>query len=368
MRLRLGIVYVGTIVLAVTALLAVDLSGNVALRTWEARHGMFTGVGLLVGLFTLLALPFDVVGGYLLPKAFDREVTTFPRFLASLLKGVANHAGFYWLVGSGYILAAQLGGWILVPFIAMVFLFQQIIAQKAFAGLVGEVSESASATEESRVLPISELSSQEPSFSGGIVGWPGLDRLVMAADWRRQLEPGLYELVVGRRIAAVELGLRRRGVLIAGIWNLLGVFGAAYFTGMTGTTLAELIDFACISTLWSFVGLLILPSLSRSAVAEIDRQILSMGYSREELGKLARVTSEWQDGETRRPEVVETIFHPLPSVENRTAALDRGIAGWAAWNAARMTLYLSWSALGLLSRAVHSNAGRPDLWVMGAVD
>lgn len=366
-RLLLGIVYVGSIVLAAIALLVVDLSGNVVLRTWDARYGMFTGVGLLVAIVTLLALPFDLIGGYLLPKAFGRDVPTFPRFVVGLLKGTFNHAGYLWLAGSGYLLAATLGGWALIPVVAAVLIGLQIVFQQTIARLVGNLGESSSASEEPGGLPISELSSRETSFSGGIVGWPGLDRIVVAGNLKH-LGPRLYELFVKRRVVAVELGLRRRGVVLALLWNLAGVIGAAYFSGLSGETLAELIDFACLGTLWSFVGLLILPSLTRNAVAAIDRQMLAMGYARKDLEELARATCDWQDGENERSQAVETIFHPQPSLKNRMDSLEDATSMWSAWNAARMTLYLSWSGLGLLSRAVHSNAGRPDLWAMGAVD
>lgn len=38
----------------------------------------------------------------------------------------------------------------------------------------------------------------------------------------------------------------------------------------------------------------------------------------------------------------------------------------AAWDAptARVALFLSWSRLGMLSRAVHCNGGRPQLWAL----
>ena len=367
-RLRLGIIYVGVLVLAAVGLLVADLGESVLFRTLDARLGVFPGLGLLVGLVALLSFPFDLIGGYLLPKAFKREVASFPRTVLGLLRGAINHAGFLWMIGSAYLLAAQLGGWVLVSVAAIVFLSQLVVSQGTMARFVGGVTESDVMPAEARVLPISFASSREASFSGGILGLPGMDRIVVADKWRRQLPPRVYELLVGRRIAAVEMGLRQRGVGIAVIWNLIGVVCAAYFSGLSGGSLVELIDFVCITTLWSFGALLILPSLTRRAVYAIDRHMLSMGYSRDELAAFARITSDWQDGEASRSHAVETIFHPQPSTEKRIAAFDIATPGWAAWNAARMTLYLSWASLGLLSRAVHSNAGRPDLWVMGAVD
>ena len=367
-RLRLGIIYVGVLVAAAVGLLVADLDDNLLLRTLDARFGVFISLGLLVGMATLLSFPFDLIGGHLLPKAFGRDAVSLSRTVLGLLRGAFNHAGLLWMIGSAYLVAAQVGGWAFVPVAAVGFMVLLVGAQTTVAQFVGGVCESSTAPTEARVLPITFMASKEASFSGAIVGWPGADRIVIAEGWRERLHPRLYELFVGRRIAAVELGLRRRGVVVAILWNLTGISGAAYLSGISGTAVAELIDFVCITTLWSFIGLLTLPSCSRRAVTAVDQHMLAVGYSRDDLTELARITGGWQDGEASRSPVIETIFHPQPSTENRTAAFDRRAPRWAAWNLARMTLYLSWASLGLLSRSVHSNAGRPDLWAMGAVD
>lgn len=367
-RLRLGIIYVGLIVLVAAGMLTLELEKSVLLRTVETRLGVFTGLGILLGLVALLSLPFDLIGGYLLPRAFGREVPTFFRTMLGMLRGAFNHAGYLWMTGAVYLFAAQLGGCFVVPVVATIFLIQLLVAQTNLARFVGSLSAGNIPPTESPALPLLFIWSKEESFSGGIVGWPGMEQIVVAERWKRNLPPRLYELFVRRRIAAVEMGLRYRGVVIASVWNLLGITGAAWITGFSGTSLAEVISFICLTTLWSFIALLIMPSLTRNAVASVDRQMLASGCSRDDLAELARITGDWQDGENSRAKAVETIFHPLPSTENRIAALDGRASKWAAWNAARMTLYLSWASLGLLSRAVHSNAGRPDLWAMGAVD
>jgi hypothetical protein len=65
--------------------------------------------------------------------------------------------------------------------------------------------------------------------------------------------------------------------------------------------------------------------------------------------------------------LIESIFHPVPSLSNRRALSTRTYPP-IAWHAARMTLFLSWGCAGLLSRAVHCNVGRPELWVMLPTD
>jgi hypothetical protein len=75
-----------------------------------------------------------------------------------------------------------------------------------------------------------------------------------------------------------------------------------------------------------------------------------------------------QDDEPTRPAGVEAIFHPIPSVSARLRAFATERPTTGAWNAARYALYLSWPCLGFLSRAVHCNSGRPELWAMLPVD
>jgi hypothetical protein len=58
----------------------------------------------------------------------------------------------------------------------------------------------------------------------------------------------------------------------------------------------------------------------------------------------------------------------VPSVDNRRRLTRGTSSSLGAWHVARLTLFLSWSCLGLLSRAVHCNAGRPELWVLLPTD
>jgi hypothetical protein len=63
-----------------------------------------------------------------------------------------------------------------------------------------------------------------------------------------------------------------------------------------------------------------------------------------------------------RSPLVETILHPIPSVQSRLQQLAaQGGEPRGAWQAARVALFLSWGCFGFLSRTVHCNSGRPEL-------
>ena len=115
-------------------------------------------------------------------------------------------------------------------------------------------------------------------------------------------------------------------------------------------------------TLWSFIGLLLLPTISRNASQMVDRELAEHGADPMLIVASTRSQDSLQDGEPKRSPWIETIFHPIPSVEGRFK--NTTSSPWAAWQMARTSLFLSWGCVGLLARAVHCNVGRPELWAM----
>ncbi len=118
--------------------------------------------------------------------------------------------------------------------------------------------------------------------------------------------------------------------------------------------------------MWTFIGILVLPTLSRQASYAIDRNVIRRGVPKELLMAMLKSLDRLQDDEPTRPTIIETIFHPVPSIENRSISSVGGSP--IAWHSARTMLFLSWACMGLLARAVHCNVGRPELWVMLPTD
>ena len=117
-----------------------------------------------------------------------------------------------------------------------------------------------------------------------------------------------------------------------------------------------------------FAGLLILPTVSRMASYTIDRRVVEQGVPAELLGSTLQKLDQLQDDEPERAAWIERVFHPVPSLTNRRLLTRSSPLSLGAWHVARVTLFLSWSCLGLLSRDVHCNAGRPELWVLLPTD
>jgi len=130
---------------------------------------------------------------------------------------------------------------------------------------------------------------------------------------------------------------------------------------------AGVIELSLWFTLWSFLGLLVLPTFSRRGVQELDERLRETTPDKSRLEEAVRTLDGLQDDEPERPSFVEAIFHPIPSVNNRIERRERSrLPG--CWDAARTAVYLSSAGLGLLGRAVHCNCGRPGLWVFLPTD
>jgi hypothetical protein len=268
----------------------------------------------------------------------------------------------------GILNSLRFGGWpAALAFVAGMMLIQ-VAGQRWLAMLVGGVHDDNHHRAANQRNATGSLSSIEDGFAGGITAFPGLERIDLPTRWKQEWSNSQYDLAVDRRQFAVASGLYARGLAVAAAWNLLGASLAASLIGDPAGAVGEVVHFSLIVTLWNFIGLLLLPTVSRNAVIQLDRKMLRQGYSPDDLAELAADCAQLQDGELLRDSRVEAVFHPIPCLEQRWVGLETTEIGPAAWNASRQMLYLSWPSLGLVARSVHGNAGRPTFWVMPPAD
>ena len=370
-RLWLGISAVGSIVVLSTLALAFDIPTRVNDAVGDSAVGALAGLAWLVLTYGLVQLPFDILGGYVLPRRHGRAHPRLAVFLLSLARGVGMHAmtlfgcaGLVTLAGSvfgvaGVVLAAALA-------IAVLLTTRPRLAS-LYAPLTLTPSEPSDLEREDS-LRVLLAQTPDEGFTGSVLGTLRPTGHLLPLEWRRVLGREGFQLALKRRSTAIVSGAWGRGRAVAIGFTLAGVALSAWLAGPERLgSAAGTIALSLWFTLWSFLGLLTLPTLSRRAVAEIDQRLLDEGYPPEALDETTRSLDVLQDDEPERPGLVETIFHPIPSVENRTRGPRRkGVAG--AWDVARTAVYLSASGVGLLGRAVHCNCGRPALWVFLPTD
>jgi hypothetical protein len=198
-------------------------------------------------------------------------------------------------------------------------------------------------------------------------GWIGVQApaLWIPSRWTAPEHRDLLAVQFARRHTQFTTGARRRGLLRAVLWPVAGVALFAPLLPWSSTDAAFWLALPALSTLWTFVAVLLLPSLSRPIVYNADAAAAQrLGTSK--VVHAIRQLDAWQDDEPERSPGVEFIFHPVPSRANRERALARvhRKTFGGAHQQTRLTLFTSLTAFGLLGRVVHCNIGRPELWAV----
>lgn len=369
-RLWLGITGVGTTVLFATVGILFDLPHRLIPPVADQAYGnALAAIALTWMCHAVLLAPLDIIGGLFIVR--ERPATL--RWVASWLRAIAVQWLWFALAAALLLRTGQQFG---ITAALIVFLLLQLTLlsrQGLIAWLAGGVRMEALSPELSAAATaagldprtVREIDADDPAFVGA---WSGADaqRLWVPQRWVRGLTPEQLLVALARRVAVKSLGLRRRGVLVAVAWNGLGFVAATAAPRADLVTAPGFVTTVAWFTLWSFLGVLVLPSLSRPAVIIADRAA-ALSHDDALVASTIAQLDLWQDDEPERGPRVEAVFHPVPSRRVRLAALravDSSDAASGAWHATRMMLYLSWAGLGGLSRAVHCNIGRPSVWVM----
>ena len=362
-RLWTGVAGVGSLVIFALVMYLWQLPGTLFPFDGGPPWSAWAAFATLFKLYVLISLPFDFLGGYWLPCKHQRLCLLFPTFWIKWARGVLIQGAVMTL--SALILfetGRRWGVWAAAGALAalqLLLLAIQLPLAKWVGGLQSRPVEVPDAPRQTVAV-----SGYDAGFVGGFAGLPGMEKLVVPKHWLDALAPAVLRAVLLRRAAVLATGARTRGLLLAMAWNVGGFLVCAHLPGAGVERLWQFVTTLLAMTLWSFLGLLLLPSLSRPAVFAADREALRGGADPQALREAIVEIDQWQEDEPQRGRWLERIFHPVPSVENRLRALENGAPGAGAWHAARTALYLSWANFGLLSRAVHCNSGRPELWVM----
>ena len=199
----------------------------------------------------------------------------------------------------------------------------------------------------------------EATFTGGTVVGIKNEQIV-PLGWRENEALKIESL---RRNYAVEKGLPVRTLLILIAWNLVGVaIGDWLKVFDSGNMALTVIYFSAWMTLWSFIGLLILPSLSHSSVYAADRASYQKKPKKTEdfINKFPDIVGENGHNNPR----IQKIFYPIPNSKARLEKLNEtSCSKLVLGSLSRTNLFLSWACLNLTARSVHCNFGRPLLWI-----
>ena len=375
-RLWLGICAAGSLVVLATIMLATGIPSQRFSQLQTPSGSAMGQLFLLTFLVGMWLAPLDFLGGFYLPRKFHKSFFSFrfwfKRYLLATLGQAFLFSGSAWLI----LLAGQTYGWFgaaaVVPVLGWCFfaLRNRLISAKRLngSGLVSRLGPAMDLVRRWNITPVPTIvvSHRDLGFTGGIIGVGKSARIVIPRAWLKTLSREELATAISRRSVAVNSGSYLRGLLLAFGWNVTGFLMASWLPNAGLETVGQLATTVCGFTIWSFLGLLTLPTLSRNASLEIDDQLRGSGVPANLIWDTAYSQDQLQDGEPHRSKWIERVFHPIPSVSQRNRSRPRGRL--AAWNVAHTTLFLSWSCFGVLSRAVHCNIGRPELWTMLPTD
>jgi len=345
-RLWLGITNVGFWVL--TTAVGLYWLSNGDTSGFDIRR-----LGLVFGAAVVVQAAFDCIGGAVLRPGSPSLRTNF---LRGWSRGALAHTLV--LIGVGVLsyasfrLTGGFGPAILLATVGLALGRRHLL--RAVAGLL------------TRKIPhhfgtILIADATDPAFTGGIIGLARRARSVVPASWLETLPQDELAAESSRRRWQMDSGLPSRAFILILVWNLAGGFAGSLALKLAERRPAEaLLGHACWMTLWAFIGLLVLPALSRPVVFAADRAAANAGFDpRHWIKRFPHLVGE--DGSSSS--AVQTIFYPIPSAALRLRQLEKPLSGFVPGNLARGNLYYSWATLTLLGRAVHCNVGRPSLWV-----
>jgi hypothetical protein len=362
-RLWAGIGCVGTMVM--TALFLLSVNGPKSLLPTTPAGAVQEYFAILTFFIAAVALllPFDFIGGMLIPAAFEDRPPRFGSWLKRWLRAVAIQVLFYSVTFFFYLqIGREIGApWLIVMFSVVQFTLlagQELIWQAMTAQRIGDASDGSTVF----------VCHSDKRFAGGITGLPGFESILIPADWKTRLQPSFLKMVVNRRRAAFQSGGRLRGILFAMLWNITSFTAAIMMSGAVISSVASLVTVFLWFLLFSFVGLLVLPMFNRMSVFALD-QSLTGSMDAVELGQAIREVDRLTERDPTRSVSAESVFQPIPCPERRALALSEDGSHYVpAWNVARTALFLSWAFGGPLARAVHCNVGRSELWAMLPTD
>lgn len=347
-------------VLSLLMLVSLIFHGPSQLEARTSDWPVAVAILAVLGAYVLFSLPFDYLGGYVLPAKHGMTTDNGLGWLGKWARGAAVHLLLLFVSGYGMILMGQwVGSWGIIGWMAILMVllsgFQYYLAM-AVGGFRASY-------ESDLARPVVILEHDEKAFTGGIGGLPGKESIVLPAYWRKRFSERVFNVLLARRHGAINTGSHGRGIIGAFLWNGL-LFGLAVFlshknTGTVGGW-AQTISYFSLFSLLSLWGPL--PELSRRAVWELDRWIFYQGFDADALRESFALTSRLQP-ESPSPGSFLTRFQPLPAESVRQAQFAAQPDVKGAWHIATQVVFLSWAGSNLLARSGRSALGKPALWV-----
>ena len=379
-RLWLGVSCIGTLVLIASFSLILNIPAAILATQENTFPNFVRDMAVFVSLFFLIIAPFDLLGGFAFPREFQRDAPkNLFHFFIAYLRGALTQMIVFCLVAVILTQSFSLLGYMGVALASLFlgFLFIQFQATMSF--IVSGVKYLPTKNLDAKCsCPVVFAKSKDTSFTGGMTGSLWKPKIIIPQHWKEILTSRELDVIIARREFAINSSSRTGGVVTALMILCVGTVFSFYmtssFNNIDPRSSAGYASSMLWNILWSFLGLLIFPTLSRRGSLFVDQNFALQKDASDEtnsddenlqdvLNSALKKIEQFSDDESKRPRWVERIFHPIPARFSRNKVKMSFSFLNYSWQCLRTYLYLSWVVCGLTSRAVHCNLGKPDLWV-----
>ena len=346
LRLRLGQVNIGIWLLLSISVLSFKKEIEMS---FSGISSVYIISGFIVGSI-IIQLPFDIIGAQKLYSHGQKN----NKWITQWFRGIISITTCWSLLSFLIFLLQPKLGFCLPILIAMILV---INFQKKLTIFVNSDKYNYCDLQNFKGQSIS-LNCSERTFTGGLFFGFGNNSQIIPDSWSGF--PYL-EIECFRRSVIIKNKFVTRALFFLIFWNLLGVLigetQGLYYSDNIGISIVCL---SCWMTIWSFFALILMPKFSHSTVYYVD--FLSNKYDSDKLKGWIKKFSELIDESDNKNRLVQSIFYPIPSANDRINAL-KSASSFCFGNISRQNLFLSWGVFNLSCRGVHCNIGRPVLWI-----
>lgn len=344
MRLWCGVLGIGAILAVLWGVLWLGGAGAVTARMghWPAMAQGAVVMALLAVLVSVVQFPFDVFAGRVVEGNY-RQTDLVADFSwgTQYVVNVLLWCGKLVAAGAvaGWVVSAAPEKWAVWAGLALfgLGLLQWVVPVSPGPGVeLGSVRkawlEQVRAELVARKLRLPRMVFYEHGERSLAGGWSGAGFLrgLYVARTLFDIEPVIAAGLVVRELAHLREGHRLLSLMCTALWTVLGVMLASVVAragGYAGSPGAVVLVIAVVMTTWCWLGLLcVWPPLGRYLVFAADRAMLEAGYTVEECLRVLATLSERNRPDEDLPPVVAFVFHPIPPMRARRAALIRAAA------------------------------------------
>lgn len=163
------------------------------------------------------------------------------------------------------------------------------------------------------------------SVNGGSIGWGDQRRYMISSASAALLTPRELALLICRDETIIGPQKIRKYFYYSLIYCVLGLVVACYLVLNMKFSLfwsQWLFSISLLSS-WFFLALFLFPSYSRKKHLIADAQIITHGVDKKEYADLLKKLQPLNSTEDKTSTLIETIFHPIPTLKSRLQQLDR---------------------------------------------